>query len=179
MLKRSLMLCLFFVLSLPTAFAASFYIAPTVMYQGISSKNIDFMGLTPRLSVGYGGNLYDSPVYLAGEIFGSPRGATLHNHRGTTVGLKPKYSLGVSFIPGICLDSVLLAYLRLGIIDTKFDNLDASRMGAQGGVGLQYNMTASWDIRADYTYTGYRSVKPYIGSPKSDEYALGLVYRFG
>lgn len=182
MFKRSLVLSLLCLTCLPIAYAGytpSFYVGPTVMYQGISSKNIDYMGITPRLSVGFGGVVNDSFVYLGAEIFGSPKGASIHNRKDGTPGLQPKYSVGASFIPGYYLDDVMLLYARLGVIDTKFDNLDASRWGAQAGIGIEASLTRSWSVRGDYTYTSYRTVKNYIGSPKASEYAIGLLYRFG
>lgn len=180
MLRTLWLIGTIFLASLTTAFAAppSFYIAPFIEYQGISVSHIDFNGMTPRMSLGYGGAIQESQIYLAAEIFGSPRGVSLHNHKGNTPGLKPKYSLGASLLPGLYLDETILVYARLGIVSTRFDNLDLSRKGYQAGIGLETNISGCWDIRGEYVFTSYDSITG-IGSPKGDEYALGVLYKFG
>lgn len=178
MLKKLSALCLVFLGSLTPTYAASVYIAPSIAYQGISTGDVDYMGMIAQLAVGFGGNVNGTPVYLAGEIFGSPKPATLHNNKGDTLGLKPSYTVGISFIPGLCLDDTILAYVRLGMVNTKFDTLNLSRTGAQVGIGVLTNIATHWDLRGEYDYTSYRSISG-VGSPKADEYLLGLLYRFG
>lgn len=178
MFRKLSILGFIFLGGLTPTYAASFYIAPSIEYQGISTGDIDYMGMMARLALGFGGPINNTSVYLAGEFFGIPKGATLHNNRGDTAGLKPSYTVGMSVLPGICLDDTILAYARLSLVNTKFDNLNISRPGTQVGIGLQTYLSGSWDIRGEYDYTSYRSISG-VGSPKADEYVLGLVYRFG
>jgi opacity protein-like surface antigen len=177
MLNKIMMASLLFISNVSMAVAASFYAGPMLIYDGITAGNVSYQGLSPKLALGYGGTLKESPLYIAAELNAIPRSITLHNHRSGTVGLKPAYSVGASLLPGLYLDDVILAYLRLGVLYTRFDNLSVTRAGAQAGVGLQTHLSGPWDVRAEYVYTRYGSITG-IGSPKTDQFGLGLIYHF-
>lgn len=174
-MKKILPILLF--LTTSTVWAADFYIAPNLEYEAISVDDADYGALVPRVAVGVGGGINNTLLYLGGELFGNFVGLTLHNNTGPTPGLKFKYNVGASIMPGYYLDDVLLGYLRLGPIITHFQELDTTRTGWQIGVGLQANLSPCLDMRGEYVYTGYPSLTG-VGSPRGDEYMLGLVYKF-
>lgn len=177
MLKKLSILCLACLGCVSTPYAASLYVAPSIEYQGMSTGNIDYMAMLVRMALGFGGSV-NGTFYLAGEVFGIPKGATIHDNTGDTPGLKPSYTIGISLLPGLCLDDTILAYVRLGMVSTKFDNLNVTKTGTQAGIGVATNLSPVWDVRGEYVFTNYRSISG-IGSPKADEYILGLLYRFG
>lgn len=178
MLRRTIAASTLFIATTSLSFAYNFYIAPSLVYQGISAGNVDYMGMSLRPAVGIGGPFRNSEYYIGGELFGNTKPMTFHNHRSGTAGLKPSYSVGASFLPGYQIDDEFIGYVRLGVIYTNFDNLDMTRRGWQIGAGLQGRLIGCWDVRGEYNYTKYRSITG-IGTPKASEWLLGVVYKFG
>ncbi|TAK77854.1 MAG: hypothetical protein EPO11_02050 [Gammaproteobacteria bacterium] len=175
MLKKILIIGLIFFGTVSRALAG-FYMGPLVAYESIKSHSVSYLDINPRLSLGYGDVIRDS-AYLAGEIFLGPKSFTVKNGANDDGSLTTSYSYGFSLLPGFCLDEVILAYARLGIIATHFDNsnVDLTRRGYQAGAGLQGDLSASWSIRGEYTHTSYVEVDG-LGKPRADQYAVGLVY---
>ena len=128
---------------------------------------------------GYGGVLTQN-FYLAGEFTG-----TL-----TTIGVndngqvKSTYSYGLGILPGMMLNDRTLAFVRLGVVRTRFSEFNKSQTGGQIGFGLQTSLTQSVDLRGEYDFTAYRSVSDryygyrYSASPRQDAFNLSLVYKF-
>jgi len=151
-------------------------------YVGVSSgiktntaNIVNFRGVPGNLFFGYGANL-DSNFYLAGEIFGTAGTITIKDN-----GLKSTWAYGLSFLPGLMISDHTMAFARLSLMRTHFTPSAAGSSQASGvqlGVGLQTSLTQNWDLRGEYDYTGYKTVSGVSGSPRGDDFRLGLVYKF-
>lgn len=158
------------------AYAGNIYMGPALFLQDNTTNSSNYRGLHPRLSVGYAEMYQD--IYLAGELFGVPASATLadNNNNGAAASARSTRSFGASILPGGMLTENVLAFARLGIINTLFPSPNTSRTGAQVGAGLQTCLTSHWDLRVEYIFTAYKTV-PTLGSVKADQVGLGLVYK--
>jgi opacity protein-like surface antigen len=121
-----------------------------------------------------------------------------------TYKIRQRWSWGVSVLPGLMVLDHTMAYVRLGVVQTRFTNtatfsgidegvnrsFSASKnenvWGWQAGVGLQTAISPCVDLRGEYVYTGYRSYslgRDEFGSarvtPSNDQFNVGLVYKFG
>lgn len=132
----------------------------------------NFRGVPFSLFAGYGGILNQN-FYLAGEVFGTPATAEISDKNL----LKTTYSYGASVIPGVMLSDHTLAYGRVGVVRSRFSELNENANGAQFGFGLQTCLTQNIDLRAEYDFTAYKSVSN-VSSPRQDAFNLGLVYKF-
>jgi opacity protein-like surface antigen len=133
---------------------------------GIKSTNGErYMPL--NVFAGYGA-IVSSGVYLAGELGADLTSVNLSN---TSV-LKTTYGLAASVIPGIMLSNNTMLYGRLGMIRSKFSTRSAN--GGQLGLGMETRMAQNVALRGEYIYTAYH----YSSSPKSDQFNLGLIYKF-
>ncbi|SRR5579883_475229 len=157
---------------------AGFYMGPLVAYDSITSHGIGYLDINPRLSAGYGDVIRDS-VYLAGEAFLGPKSFTVKNSPTDQGSLRTSYNYGFSLLPGYWLDDVILAYARLGIIETHFSSneVDETRRGYQVGAGIQTNLSTTWSIRGEYAHTSYVTVDN-LGKPKADQFGIGLIYHY-
>jgi len=159
------------------AMAGNFYLGPSLFYQHNSASHSSFSGLHPRLSLGYGSMMGD--YYLGGEIFAIPFTAVMSNSNSNgAVSAKTTHGFGISFIPGVMVNDTLLAYLRLGVISSKFSAPNTMKTGGQAGLGLKVPLSTRWDMRAEYIYTAYQSISG-LGSVKANEIGIGFVYNFG
>lgn len=142
------------------------------IYAGVGSGLIvntnddgnNFRGVPLTLFAGLGG-FTDNNFYVAGEIIGNLNTASLDN-----TGLKQTYSWGVSVLPGLVLSEQVLGFLRIGGTRTHFGS--DNKTAAELGVGLQTRLSRDWDIRGEYDYIQYNS------SLKTDQFAIGFVYKF-
>jgi opacity protein-like surface antigen len=135
----------------------------------------NFRGLPANIFVGYGATIGEG-VYLGGEVFGNVATATI-----TDNGLKSSTGYGVSFMPGIMLSDHTVGFIRLGIVRTKFQPSGASDnsvTGGQLGVGMQTALMQNWDVRGEYVFSTYQGLGQISGNPKTDEFLLGLAYKF-
>jgi opacity protein-like surface antigen len=160
-----------------TAFGwGSPYLAPSLYVQDLTTPTSNFRGLHPRMSVGYAGQI--DFYYLAAELFVTPFTYTISNtHSEGGDSLRISQDFGASIIPGVLISEGVLAYLRLGVVSSKFHAPSTTKAGAQLGVGLQTSLSSAWSLRGEYIYVDYSNASN-LGSPKSDEFGLGLVYRF-
>lgn len=157
------------------AFAGSIYFGPTLFIQNTTSQEDNYRAFHPRLSVGYW-DLLDC-FYLAGELFVVPTTITIYESNTLrSESARTTYSYGLSFLPGLLLTKDIVAYLRLGYSATRFYGPDATKSGGQFGVGLQSDLTENWSIPGEYIYTAYSNIS-YLGSPHTDQYGLGLIYK--
>lgn len=164
------------------AVTSSVALANSAPYIGISAgeqtntnKYFNYRGIPGQLFVGYGANIAQG-FYLAGEVIGTFGTGTIVDN-----GMKSTWGYGLSIIPGIMISEHTLGYLRFGGVRTQFQPKTASTQtinGAQFGVGMQTSLMQNWDVRGEYTYSSYGSLKNAGGSPASDEFTLGLVYKF-
>jgi hypothetical protein len=160
---------------LSSAFAG-IYMGPLVSYESIKAGGASYEGYAPRLTLGYGDYVRDA-VWLAGELLAGV-GTINHNYNPSpTVSLKTSYSYGASILPGVGLDNTLLAYGRIGVMRTRFSNLQQVQNGYQLGLGLQAKLTDVWNMRAEYSNIKYRSMAG-VGRPTADQYSIGLVYKW-
>jgi opacity protein-like surface antigen len=176
-MKKTATMCSILAACITTsAFAGDFYLGPTLLVQKISASHSSFSGAHPRFSVGYGG-LLDN-YYLAGELFAIPATATFSNKvNNGGISAKVTRSFGVSILPGLVLNRLLIGYLRFGVVTSKFTSPNTMKMGGQAGVGLQTGFNEHWDLRGEYIYTAYKSIAK-LGTPKSYEIGIGVIYRW-
>lgn len=145
---------------------------------GTSSTLGAYRGMPFNLYAGYGG-LVNQNFYLAGELNGTV--GTANISESNNAGLKTTYGLGASIIPGIMLSDRTMAYARAGVIRSRFpDNKGTSRTGGQFGLGMQTTVAQNVDLRGEYTYVAYQSKNTSFGStaPRSDQFTVGLIYKF-
>jgi opacity protein-like surface antigen len=139
-----------------------------------ASSGGSFRGIPLTISGGYGA-LVNQSIYLGGELFGTLGTSTLNNN-AIVQSLKTTYGYGLGFIPGVMLSDHAMAYMRLGVVKTRFSNIGNTATGGQVGFGMQTSITQNWDLRGEYDYTKYRSISGV--SPRSDTFNVGLVYKF-
>jgi opacity protein-like surface antigen len=135
-----------------------------------------YKGLEGTLSLGYGEMLTPN-FYLAGEIFGGDSAQLVNYRDAAGNGVRSTWSYGFDLIPGLMLTDTVLSYLRAGVVRSRFSNQSANANAWQAGLGMQTNVATNWDLRFEYIFNVYRSVNV-IGNPYSDQYNLGLVYKF-
>lgn len=136
-----------------------------------------YRGMPFNVFAGYGGVVSQS-FYLAGELTGTIANADISNN-----GLRSTSGIGISVIPGVMLSDHTMAFARAGVVRTHFSVPGTSgqnQTGGQMGLGLQTSLTQNVDLRGEYDYVAYRSVNTYGISlkPRTDQYTLGLVYKF-
>lgn len=137
---------------------------------GVKSTNgVRFMPL--NIFGGYGG-IVSPGIYLAGELSAD---LTSINLSSSSL-LKTTYGLAASVIPGILLSDTTMLYGRAGVIRSNFSypGYHNYANGGQLGLGMQTRVAQNLSLRGEYVYTSYsRSL-----SPTSDQFNLGLVYKF-
>lgn len=143
-----------------------------------------YRGVPFNVFAGYGG-VVSQNFYLAGEL-----GATIGTANiSKNSNLKSGAGVSASIIPGIMLSDHTLAFARAGVVRTKLNKTPdtdtagdkmGTRTGGEVGLGLQTSLTQCVDLRGEYDFVSYRS-KTVDGmkiSPRSDQVAIGLVYKF-
>jgi opacity protein-like surface antigen len=173
-MKKLILACALLAISLEAS-AGSMYFGPTLFIQTNTSSDDNYRGLHPRLSVGYW-DVYDC-FYLAGELYVVPATVSIsesNDDRAESARTTADY--GVSFLPGLLITETVVAYLRVGYNASRFYGPDVTKSGGQFGAGIQSSLSENWSIRVEYLYTAYSNVST-IGSPKSDQYGLGLIYK--
>ncbi|MFZ2315855.1 MAG: outer membrane beta-barrel protein [Gammaproteobacteria bacterium] len=158
--------------------AGHFYMGPSVAYNSISNGNIKYQSLAARLALGYGA-LLSRTYYLAAELDATPN--TLRVGRNDTINnysLENTYSYAAAILPGYLYDNLTLLYLRLGVVNTRFNQLDTTKPGFQLGVGIDMHLLGCWSVRGEYGYFIYRSMNT-VGTPKANDFSIGALYRFG
>jgi len=161
-----------------TAFAITPYLGVGVGELTNTASLANSRALTASVFGGIG-DVLNPMFYLGGELLIN-LGATsisTNNSPGAT-SVKSSYGYGLSIIPGLMLSDHTMAYLRAGLVETKFTGPSKTAMGGQAGLGIQTSLAQSWDLRGEYVYTAYQSAKPIKGNPRSDQYNLALVYKF-
>jgi len=139
-----------------------------------SNSGPTFRGVPLTVNVGYGA-LVSQNLYLGGELFGVLGTASIDDH-----GLKSTYGYGLSVIPGVMLGDHTMAFLRAGAVRSYFKPSSAPShnvTGGQLGVGMQMGLTQNLDLRGEYVFTAYNSLRG-TGSPRQDAFNLGVVYKF-
>lgn len=156
-------------------------VSPLYLGAGLGVNNItasnagSYRGLPLSIFGGYGTTV-NKNIYLAGELFGTVGTLTLTNSSFGGAGLRNTYGYGASFIPGLMMSDRTLAFVRLGVVRTRFSSsIKSTATGGQVGLGMQTNLMQNWDIRGEYDYTQYGSVSGV--TPRSDLFNFGIVYK--
>jgi opacity protein-like surface antigen len=139
-----------------------------------------YRGVPFNLFAGYGG-VINQNFYLAGELNGTVGTANISDNTN----LKSSYGLGASIIPGLMLSDHTLAFARAGVVRSRFPDNNAKTLnGGQFGFGMQTSLTQNVDLRGEYDFVAYESKNATVGAttasvaPRSDQFNLGLVYKF-
>ena len=123
-----------------------------------------YRGMPLEVFAGVGSQM-DSNVYLGGEIFGNVGTMAI-----TNTGLSSTQSIGASLMPGLVLGDHLLGFGRVGMLRNHFSW--QTKTGTIVGAGLQMGLAREWDLRGEYNYIQYN------GSLKTDQFIVGILYRF-
>ncbi len=146
-----------------------------------TSNPVAYKGIEGTLTAGFG-ILARNGFYIAEEIFVGD-GFQVQNYSDSAEGAKSSWSIGLSLLPGYLILDNLLGYLRIGVVKTHFSS-DGSNNGGQVGLGLENALTENWDLRGEYIYSFYQSSgncspeNGALGSVKSDQFNIGLIYKF-
>lgn len=125
------------------------------------------------LFAGYGGLITDD-IYLGGEISGTI-GAAKITEPGTNA-MSTTFGYGLSVVPGLMLSKDTMVFARGGLVGTRFDDAGKIATGGIFGVGMQTAVSQNVDVRGEYDFTAYKSVR-FISAPRSDAFTVGLVYK--
>lgn len=175
MLKR-IGCSIFTVILSSLTYAGNYYLSPTIFLERVAGSQTNYTNLRPELALGY--SAMPHSLYMAGEVFIVPFAADISdNHNLTTFTAKDSLSLGASFLPGFMMYDSVLMYARLGAVLTRFNSPHVFTTGAQIGLGVQPKLIDNWSMRVEYDFTMYRKLAG-MGSPKSNQLGLGLVYKF-
>ncbi|OGT36082.1 MAG: hypothetical protein A3F11_05580 [Gammaproteobacteria bacterium RIFCSPHIGHO2_12_FULL_37_14] len=153
--------------------------------------NFGGRGAVGNIFAGYGAMISQS-FYLGGEVFADLTNTTSDislDNDAFKDKFKEKYGYGISIIPGIAFSDHTMAYARLGIIRSRFETKETapvtaseekSLTGAQFGLGMQTSLTQNIDLRGEYDFNAYSSGNFNGNSvkPRSDQFNLGLIYKF-
>lgn len=162
-------------------FDSGFYLgmSPGIVTTYTASPNSVYKGFQGTIFAGYA--YVSSFMYLAAEFFAQHDAqiqnyAANQNSNGNAIGVRSTYGGGFSLIPGVILADTVMGFLRIGTVTTHFYDVAETKTGGQVGVGLQVATSESWNIRAEYDYAFYSSLTN-IGTPRSDSYRLGFIYK--
>lgn len=176
MKKLLWIMILLFLVPINQALANSPYFGLNLHIEDLTTSDNNFRGLRPRLALGY--STIEDSYYWGAELFASPTVYTLTNsHNAGANSLRTSQEYGFSVLPGLLLSEGLVGYLRLGVVTTRFRAPSTTKLGGQLGVGLQSSFSSAWSLRGEYIYSAYSNVDS-IGSPESDQFAIGLIYQF-
>lgn len=136
-----------------------------------------YKGIETVFSLGYGG-IVAPCFYLAGEVYGGDSfDLKDYSTTNTLKSIRTTWGYGFDAIPGFMITNNVMGYLRLGVVRSHFNNLQANSTGFKVGAGAQTPLTQNLELRADYTFSRYNSVNG-IGKPITDQANLGIVYKF-
>lgn len=159
--------------SVAAASTAAPYIAGGLGVVSNTSKSSSFRGATLNAALGYGA-LIKQDFYLGGEGFATFLTGTLDNNPAAT-SMRTTYSFGLSVLPGYMLSEHTMAFVRAGLLRTRFTRPASTVTGGQVGIGMQTSVTQNWDVRGEYDYVGYHQV---MGTtPHADQFNFALVYK--
>jgi opacity protein-like surface antigen len=154
-------------------------------YAGVSIGGINntvstpasYKGLSGIVSLGIGHLNYQN-IYIAGEIWGDTS-ATIKNFpvaKSRNYSISSSWGYGFDIMPGLVFNERVLTYLRLGVLSRNFNDIQQTRGGLRIGLGGQTNLFKNVDLRAEYVYSQFHGTS--LGTPLTDQYNLGVVYKF-
>ncbi|OAI48973.1 hypothetical protein AYO45_03800 [Gammaproteobacteria bacterium SCGC AG-212-F23] len=179
------------ILASTVCFLTSAGIACAAPYLGVSasektntSTNSNFRGMVGTVSLGYG-SIINQNFYFGGELFADLGTGTITDNTSlvrpgvNSTSVKTTVGYGGSLLPGLMFSEHTMGFLRLSLLQDRFSSAHSTVTGGQAGVGLQTNVTQCWDLRGEYDYTGFKTVPGNgTGTTRSDQFMLGLVYKF-
>lgn len=162
----------------PPPFTAGAYVGLGVgSLLNYSSKPAAYNGFQGTLFGGYGW-LWDQ-WYGALEVFIQDSAQiTNYTAQNTAGNAKSSWGYGLSVLPGYTILENVLAYLRLGVVETRFSAGNSWATGGQLGLGMETVLCNNWDLRGEYVYSFYNSLSNNNGNPKSQQFNLELLYKF-
>jgi|GEM_PF-1261134 len=145
-----------------------------------TSHHASYNGLEGNLFGGYGW-LWDQ-WYGGLEVFVNDNLEMTNNTSPTYGSAKSSWSYGGSLLPGYLIQENVLGFLRLGVIETRFNGNGGKnkwKFGGQVGLGLQTMLCQNWGLRGEWMYNFYNSMgSASIGVPRAQQYNLSLLYNF-
>lgn len=155
-------------------FAAAPYLGITVGPRNTyTGKPSVFKGFDTTASFGAATMLSDK-WYAAGEVFVG-YSALIKNYNNP-LSVRSDWTYGLDIIPGYMVTHHVLGYLRFGVANTNFTRANAGSTAWRLGIGGETNLCKRWDVRGEYVYNGFKRIK--IGKPGSDQFNLGILYKF-
>ncbi|MCD6039796.1 MAG: hypothetical protein K0S27_1196 [Gammaproteobacteria bacterium] len=178
MFKKIVIASTILAMSSSIAFAnASPYVGAALgVITNTSTTANSFRGGPVDFFAGYGATI-NTNTYLGAEVFATPFTATISNSSLNAASIKTTYSYSASILPGVMFSDHTLGYVRAGVVKSHFSQVSQNKTGAQLGLGMQTNLTQDVDLRAEYVFSAYGKVST-AGSPRTDAFKLGLVYKF-
>lgn len=138
-------------------------------YAGIGADMLvdrAFMGLSPKLTLGYGLFLGKSrSFYTALEVFGGIPVIPLSPNQDYRI---TKYA-GIGFIPGYLINNTTMIYLRLGAQVSRYTNFNSTNGSGVAGIGFELYTYKHWDTRIEYSYAPNKSL---------NQYNIDFIYKF-
>ena len=154
------------------------YLGPMAEMQTTTADQSSYRGVSPRITFGYDMEL-NSLYHVAAEVYATPTSAEIQDNKSPNAfSAKTTRSLGLSVLPEYVVVEGVRAYLRAGIVQTKFTSPGTNATGGQIGVGAQVKIDEHWDMRAEYSYIAYRAIST-LGSAKTDIFGIGLISDIG
>jgi len=143
--------------------------------------NASYTGVEGTLFAGY--STIWQQMYAAFEVF-AQNSATALDYRLPAASARSNWSYGASVMPGYLLTDQTVGYLRLGAVHTRFDSHSSNANGAQVGLGLQTALNNAWEVRGEWDYSFYKSIKvgalhavPYNQTPHSQQFSVSMLYK--
>lgn len=132
-----------------------------------------FHGVEGTVFAGYS-TAWDQ-MYGAVEIF-AQKAASIANYRTTAGSTASSWGYGLSVLPGYMVTENVLGYLRLGVVKSRFTTGNSNLTGGQVGLGMETALSNNWDLRGEWVHSFYKAMR--LGNPKSQQFNLGLLYKF-
>lgn len=179
MLKKIVTIITIWSSCLSSSSAMTLYLAPTAVWDSFYANPIRYEGLSAKLTLGLGPT-FQSPFTLAIEGWVDPIKPWTHtNNTFGIASLKPSYSYGGDIVPGYNLDDYIHVFIRLGVLSTKFENLNVNLTAWQAGAGadIAFSCNSRWRLRGEWNFARYRSTST-VGVIEDGQYSAGFVYRF-
>jgi opacity protein-like surface antigen len=163
-----------------------------------ASQTPDATGVFGNLFAGVGWSLTDY-FYLGAEMFGNQSSTHIDTIQvntatgGASTKLRMRYTFGGSLLPGYKFTPATMAYLRLGVVRSRFDlhqtivpadavsNWSKNTVtGGQAGIGAQTDFGVNWSARIEYDYNFYHSYTAFDDKvlAHDNQYKIGLLYSF-
>lgn len=148
------------------AFRINFTSLPTVY---LGTEGTAYLGWS---KIFYSGN------YIAIEAFGGDSAKIRNYWNGARqFGVRSSWSGGLSVLPGYMITPQVLAFLRLGAVETHILSRHKNTIGGQIGLGGETYLVDNIDMRFEYDYTNYKPISG-IHKPNTCLYNLGFVYKW-